>query len=126
MTNVPAAIRAMPLDFVDLGGRQQLPEPTLINARVALMKLGVNLRYDVFRDRRYSGERMLTGVDGQITDEAITDLRMMIRRAFDFDPGKNNTWDAVNHACVENSFNSVLDYLDPLVWDGVERLDTWM
>ena len=29
-------------------------------------------------------------------------------------------------ACEEHRFNSVIDYLDRLKWDGKERLATWL
>lgn len=36
----------------------------------------------------------------------------------------------MEHACVQlclqNSFNPILDYLDSLEWDGVERIDEWL
>ena len=34
--------------------------------------------------------------------------------------------DACLQLCLENRFDPVVDYLDSLGWDGIERLDGWM
>ena len=37
---------------------------------------------------------------------------------------KNLVEEAVNEVCVENKYNPVIDYLDNIEWDGVERIET--
>lgn len=129
-TTVPKApkprILPAPTEFVDwMGeGKDQRPFPSLTNARVALAKLGLPMSHDLFKNKKYVGGMPLTtDVGGQINDDAVTALRVMIRDAFQFDPGKNNAWDAVNMRCREFGYHPVKDYLLSVKWDGVPRIE---
>lgn len=117
----------IPVDFVDFEGKGREPASTYMNALIALKLLGAPCSYDQFRDKRYvAGHEMLTDASGQLTDEVCLALRHHCRMSFNFDPGKNATWDAVQYFCRLNSFHPVLDYLEPLKWDETPRVDTWM
>jgi hypothetical protein len=100
------------------------PLATCANARRAIMALGVTCRYDIFHDKHL--------VEGPIVaklpdlDMVVDDLRRQIHIAFNFDPGKNNMFDAVKQLCVKNKFNPITDYLDSLTWDSTPRLDRWL
>lgn len=108
-------------EATDKNGR---PLATCANARRALLALEVRCRYDEFHDRNI--------VEGKVTlrlanlDLVVADLRRKIHAAFGFDPGKNNTIDAVEQLCIRNKFNPITDYLDTLKWDGTARLDRWL
>jgi hypothetical protein len=108
-------------EATDKNGR---PLATCANARRALLALEVKFRYDVFHDKNI--------VEGKIVlqlanlDLVVADLRRKIHAAFGFDPGKNNTIDAVEQLCVRNKFNPITDYLDALKWDGTPRLERWL
>lgn len=117
---------ALPDDFVDVDAKTGWPLDTLSNTRVAISKLPIEFSYDKFRDKRFVGKMVLADSNGQINDDALTAIRVMIRERYRFEPGKNNTWDAINLYCREHGYHPVLDYLNPLVWDGVARLETWM
>jgi hypothetical protein len=101
-----------------------VPKPTCANARRALLALEVKCRYDVFHDKNI--------VEGKIVlrlanlDLVAADLRRKIHAAFGFDPGKQNTIDAVEQLCVRNKFNPITDYLDALKWDSTPRLGRWL
>jgi predicted P-loop ATPase len=96
----------------------------LTNARVALSKLDMPFTHDLFKNKKYVGRMALTtDVGGQVSDEALTALRVMVRHQFKFDPGKNNTWDATNMLCREHAYHPVKDYLESLTWDGVPRIE---
>jgi Virulence-associated protein E len=106
---------------VDKHGR---PKPTCANARRAIRALGINCRYDVFHDRFLVDSPLLKG-DGTV-DQKVLVIRGKVDKAFKFDPGTNNTFDAVIQIGLDNKFNPVLDYLDALKWDGTPRLDRWL
>ena len=98
--------------------------PSLQNAVLAIQRLNVSCRYDVFH-RRFlvEGESLLA--DGNLDDKVRT-LRLAIDRTMEFDPGVENTMDALKVLCRQHSFDPVADYLDGLVWDGKPRIDHWL
>ena len=101
-----------------------MPKPTCANTRRAVLALDVKCRFDVFHDKHI--------VEGPVVlklanlDLVVVDLRRKIHAAFGFDPGKQNTIDAVEQLCVRNKFNPITDYLDALKWDGMPRLARWL
>jgi len=130
-TLAKSTARPVRLIFTDYEGKSEIPAPTLSNARTALMMLtrdrGMRFTHNLFTGKKYAGGIALNSdVGGQISDEALSMIRVMIRDAYDFDPGKNHTWDAINLVCRENGYHPIKDYLGSLRWDGVERIDTWM
>lgn len=112
----------LPDHFVDFEGKSTIPSPTLANARIALNKLGMSFEYDEFKGKALAGNMPLT-VGGQVSDEALSAIRVMIRGRFDFDPGKNATWDALLLFCREHSYHPIKDYLLGVQWDGTPRIE---
>lgn len=109
-------------DFVDFEGKSNIPAATLTNARIALQKLGLPAWHDLFANKKYVGGSALNSeVGGQVTDDLIAAIRIMIREKFKFDPGKNHTWDAVNLLCRERGRHPVRDFLQECfdAWDGL-------
>jgi hypothetical protein len=103
------------------------PLPSYWNTRVALQLMGVECRYDKFRDRHLVGAHELQEFAGDFSDHAERILRDEIFRRFGFDPGELNTNKAVMSLCTENRFDSLLDHLESLPeWDGTPRLDSWL
>lgn len=103
------------------------PLPSYWNTRTALMLMGVECRYDKFRDRHLIGSHELDEYAGDFSDHAERILRDAIIRRFGFDPGEVNPRNAVLSLCTENRFDSLLDHLHALPpWDGTPRLDTWL
>lgn len=116
---------------VDVGwnpvNKEGQPVKCLHNTVVALRKLGVECRHDLFRRRNLVGHHELQEFAGEFSDQAEVLLRKFIRQQFGFDPGKEHVKDAVLELCADNRFDPLLDYLDSLPpWDGVERLDRWL
>lgn len=114
----------MAAKFVDwTPGKNPTPAPTLANARIALSKLNLNCWHDTFADKKYIGNSPLVTDVGEITDDRCSALRVLIRRHFDFDPGKNNMWDAINLRCAEFPLHPVRDYLERchVDWDTLDR-----
>lgn len=116
---------------VDVGwnpvNKEGQPVKCLHNTVVALRKLGVECRHDLFRRRNLVGHHELQEFAGEFSDQAEVLLRKFIRQQFGFDPGKEHVKDAVLELCADNRFDPLLDYLDGLpAWDGVARLDRWL
>jgi hypothetical protein len=112
--------------FRDLEGKTNIPARTMHNAMTALGLLKVECTYDAFHDKRLVAGQVLGSEIGQVSDDTCLLIRQVCREKLQFDPGKDNTWDAINLTCRHGSFNPILDYLDSLTWDRVTRLDTWM
>lgn len=142
MSNSPTITAPTFPDVIEVGrgvNARMVPKPTMANASVALDALEVDCSYDAFHDRRFVGGMVLGSNVGQITDDVLLLIRKLCRHHFEFDPGKEATWDAVNLRCREHSFNPVVDYLDqceakwlkwkatadPELGDKVERVATW-
>ena len=120
--------------------RQETPDPawpdveektgrlrrTYRNARAAIQALGITCSYDEFHDVMKIGGHTIGVWAGQLSDAACCVLRQAIIDKYDFDPGKDNVNEAAVELCIENRFDPVVDYLDGLKWDGLERLDKWM
>jgi len=126
LTRAQVQIPSLPLQFVDLQGKKDEPAPTMLNTRIAIQRMGLDCRYDIFHDR-YLIEGSAFGNSAlQLSDAVARKLRESIRLAYKFDPGKDNAMDALYRACEENQFHPILDYLDSLRWDGKPRVDTWL
>jgi predicted P-loop ATPase len=120
---------ALPPTFVDVinvKNGDPAPTPSMINTRIAIERLGLKCRYDVFHDRYTVNGSAFGNSAVQVSDAAARQLREMIRLQFKFDPGVSNAMDALYRACEANAFHPVLDYLDGLTWDGTPRIDRWL
>lgn len=102
------------------------PRPTCRNARVAIRQLGLTCEHDVFHDKLRIGGQAVGQWAGEVTDNSIHMLRVVIEQQFHFDPGTQSTLDAAVQECLLKPFDPVLGFLDGLRWDGTPRLDTWM
>ena len=119
------AVEAYPV-WPDVHEKTGAPLKTYRNARAAIQALRITCRHDRFHDRKLIGGHAIGMLAGQLSDEACCVLRQVIIDTYDFDPGKDNVNDFAVELCIENSFDPVVDYLDGLKWDGVDRLDAWV
>jgi hypothetical protein len=103
-----------------------LKSKSYINTSIAIDRLGVVCRYDVFHDKLLIEGSGLENYGGKLSDAHTRALRDIIIAAFPFDPGKENVKEAAERACEENRFDPVVDYLDALCWDSVPRVDQWL
>jgi hypothetical protein len=100
------------------------PFKTQANIRVALLKMGVTLQYDLFADRT-----LVDGLAdfGPVMDDAAFDrIWLLLDRRFKLDVSKDLLRTVVTDTARLNKFHPVQDYLSDQVWDGVERIDTWL
>lgn len=105
----PDAALMVPRDFVDFDGKSNIPSATLINARVALDKLGLVCWFNLFDGRQYI---LSAGKAEQMSDAKLTDLRLLIRQEFEFDPGLNHTLAAFDHLAHERARHPVREFLE--------------
>jgi hypothetical protein len=94
------------------------------NVCIAMAKLGVVLRRDLFADRN-----IIEGLEGfgpYLNDDALNRLLITIEQRFYFNPGIGRLTMVVSDTALVNAFHPVTDYLDSLRWDGVPRIDEWL
>jgi predicted P-loop ATPase len=99
---------------------------SLENALVALDKLKLECRYDMFHDKwLVRGDGFLHDLTDNL-DNLTIKVRQVVLNEFGFDPGSTFTYDAIRSRCLDRMFDPVRDYLDGLRWDGKPRLDKWL
>lgn len=95
------------------------------NLRLALHKLGIGLRYDMFARRG-----VIDGMRGYgpfLGDHEADELRFRIENKYSL-RGAEKTFFKIGMTTIarRNSFHPVKQYLDGLSWDGTPRLDRWL
>jgi virulence-associated protein E len=109
-------------DVTEKGGLR----PSLPNTKVALVKLGVECRHDLFKLRYLVNGLELESFVGDMSDPALLWLREIIYERFNFDPSTSTVHTAVMTLANHHRFHPVRDYLDGLTWDGTPRIDQWL
>jgi hypothetical protein len=122
---IVSAKEAVSTEWPDLD-RHLRPRPTYRNTLLATRRLGVFCERDEFHKRKRVQGQALQQFVGELTDDLCAILRNLILKKFGFDPGKENTLEATNVLCLENSYHPIREYLDRLKWDGVPRISSWL
>lgn len=94
------------------------------NIRVAIRRLGVALRHDLFARRN-----LIEGLDGfgpALDDAAVARLWLLIDERFQFCPSRDFFLTVIADAARLNAFHPVAEYLAALRWDGVPRIGRWL
>jgi hypothetical protein len=94
------------------------------NVRVALRRLGVDLRHDLLAERA-----LVEGLDGfgpNLDDDACNRLWLSIDERFRFRPTVDFFNRVLSDHARQRAFHPVLDYLAALRWDGVPRIGGWL
>lgn len=117
-----AALLAVASGWPDTNAARQ-PRPTFRNTVVALQRLDIQMRYDLFRRRKMVGGHALEAFEGEVSDDICMVIRRLVIDDFGFDPGNEHVRDAVHTLSLERAYHPVRDMLNALVWDRVPRLD---
>ncbi len=122
---LPASFAEPTIRFPDVteGGKVKA---TCRNVRVAMRMLGITAEEDEFHDRMRIGGQPLGQWAGELTDNAVFMLRMIVERRYGFDPSTTMTFEAAVQECIANRFHPIKNYFNSLQWDGIPRLGTWM
>jgi Virulence-associated protein E-like domain len=107
------------------------PLPSMHNARLAIVALGIECKYDTFHNKLLFGyqddttRHTVEQIVGEVSDNGIIALRQRMSDTFGFDLTDKHTRDAVISLALERCFDPVADVLNEAEanWDGVERLD---
>src|SRR5215472_11625170 len=117
---ITKAIKEIALATDDKG----TPFSSAPNIRIALLKMGITLRYDQFADHLLIDG--LADFGPILEDAAVIRIWLLMERRFRLRPSKDLLFNVVEDTARLNGFHPVRDYLDALKWDGVKRLDTWL
>ena len=94
------------------------------NIRLAMRKLGVVVRHDLFAGRdRIDG---LEGFGPPLDDAAAHRLGLQTDERFRFRPSRDLFLIALSDAARQNAFHPVAGYLAGLRWDRVPRTGRWL
>jgi hypothetical protein len=107
------------------------PMPSMHNARLAIMALGITCSYDTFHNKMAFGyedektKHVIESVLGEVTDNGIIALRQILSDQFGFDLTDKHVIDAVKSLALEHCFDPVADMLEEAEgnWDKKKRLD---
>jgi hypothetical protein len=100
------------------------PFPSQGYIRLALKKLGVQVRYNLFKTIV-----VIEGLESfgpELDDAGIIRFWLLVDEKLRFKPKKEFFLDVVGDAARRNSFHPVREYLSSLEWDGTPRLDFWL
>jgi predicted P-loop ATPase len=108
------------IEWPDFSKRRLTPRNSYGNCLIAIERLGLKGSHDVFSDRRYIWGPNLPKT--QLNDDIKEQIRDQIENTFGFEPGKENTIEALMTFCEETEEHPLLDYFNTLVWDGTPRI----
>lgn len=125
LRQIERASKQIALDQLEFVANEKgIPLPTQQNIRLAMHKLGVTVKHDVFR-----AKSLIDGLQGEgpfLDDSAMVRLRLLIQDRFQFLPAKEYFCDVVADTARQAKFHPVIEYLDGLKWDGEERIERWL
>lgn len=111
-------------DFVRAKNKTIVPT-RMDNVKKALAQLNVSMLFDEFAGK-------LLWVNGEdrgaqlLDDYSVNYLRLQILDKMDFQPSKDVMFDTCAVLGRDSKFNPIKEYLEPLTWDGIPRLETWL
>lgn len=100
------------------------PAASLRNARIALNRLGVVLRFDEFGNRYLIDG--LPGFGPILDDAALTRMRHTLEREWRLKYAKDRWFDIATDEARHRTFHPVREFLNSREWDGRARLDAWL
>mgnify|MGYP003627236661 CR=1 FL=1 len=115
---VPASATAYILNQRNQPDRNVLP-----NIHIALDRLDVSLRFDLFAKKPFM---QYNGYRGLMDEDICTDLWLDCDEREHFRPNKELFFDALKRRARQDCYHPVREYLGRLVWDGTPRLESWL
>ena len=109
-------------EFIESKGK---PIPNQENIRRSFELRDIKLSYNEFSNKIlvvYPSDNF----KGEIEEPIRTRIRLETERKYGFLPLKEFCNDVMDDISWENRFHPVINYLKPLKWDGVPRIDTWL
>lgn len=99
---------------------------TYTNARAGIYKQGLRPAYNELKQTvTFLGDiNWPENYGRELTDHTVRMVRDLLIEAYqhvDYQPTKDNVYEAIMSMCYESKFHPVLDYLNSLEWDGVPR-----
>jgi predicted P-loop ATPase len=100
--------------------------PNQENIRRAMDLVGARFTYDEFANKPLIFYNNGHVYDGEFEDNVRTQMWLEVDTKYRFLPPKQLFLDVTSNMAWENRFHPVMDYLVPLVWDGIPRISTWV
>lgn len=116
-------VEIVPPTFLERAGRI---ESNYRNTQRAVEAGDLGVAYDELANRAVlRAERLpwTRDIGRELNDDLIRIVREWIMEQFGFEPKKDDVSDVLFALATKNTFNPVVEYLDGLTWDGVERVD---
>lgn len=116
-------VEIVPPTFLEKAGRI---ESNYRNTQRAVEAGNLGVAYDELANRAVlRAERLpwTRDIGRELNDDLIRIVREWIMEQFGFEPKKDDVSDVLFALATKNTFNPVVEYLDGLTWDGVERVD---
>ena len=110
-------------------GRNSVASDTIANAIVAVARSPLQPSYDELKQQVvFLSSRLPWNEEygRNLDDNTVRLVRHYLitkHQGNDYQPSKENVWEAVTTLAYESKFNPVLSYLDGLEWDGVPRVE---
>ena len=99
-----------------LTDKKGVPVSCQMNAKIWLLKSDYKLEKNLF-------DQSLRINKQQLSDADIIDVLINLQQRYKINIKKEHVFDAVTHLCNENTYHPVMEYLEPLKWDKINRLD---
>jgi len=129
-SNLPSQRKIRPVHEggLTVNPKTSIAPDTAKNALRAVHGSGLKPRFNELKQRViFAGDMpWVEGYGRELTDHTARLARlllMQIKQGCDYQPSKENVFEAVMTLAYADKFNPILDYLDSLTWDGESRVE---
>lgn len=103
--------------------KERVVKDSQANIRIALDKLKIKLHRNTFVEQHFI---KYNGYEGPLTEEMRRAVYLDIDHKFHFRPTPEFFWTVILREADMVKRHPVLEYLSPLKWDGVPRIEEWL